>query len=71
MAPRKNMGHGKFWPDLEVWKAFLIGLEVPFSGSRLGVSNYFLSLAVEFLNRGLAFSRSLEFGIPMTPKSIP
>lgn len=51
MAPRKNIGRGKFWPDLEVWKAFLIGLEVPLSGSRLGVSNYFLSLAVEFLNR--------------------
>ena len=31
MAPRKNMGLGKFWPDLEVWKAFLIGLEVSFS----------------------------------------
>lgn len=32
MAPRKNMGLGKFWPNLEVWKAFLIGLEVSFSG---------------------------------------
>ena len=32
MAPRKNVGLGKFWPDLELWKAFLIGLEVSFSG---------------------------------------
>ena len=32
MAPGKNMGLGKFWPDLEVWKAFLISLEVSFSG---------------------------------------
>ena len=32
MAPQKNMALGKFWPDLEVWKAFLIGLEVSFSG---------------------------------------
>ena len=32
MAPRKSMGLEKFWPDLEVWKAFLIGLEASFSG---------------------------------------
>ena len=32
MAPQKNMALAKFWPDLEVWKAFLIGLEVSFSG---------------------------------------
>ena len=66
MAPQKNMALGKFWPDLEVWKAFLMGLEVSFSGDFAS-----RGLAVEFLNRGLAFSRSLEFAIPMTPKSIP
>ena len=70
MAPQKNMALGKFWPDLEVWKAFLIGLEVSFSGD-------FASRGLELFFKSrcrvskLAFSRSLEFAIPMTPKSIP
>ena len=39
----KNVGLGKFRPDLEISKAFFKGLEVSFSGIflRLGVSNFF------------------------------
>ena len=28
-----NMGLGKFWPDLEISEAFLMGLEVSFLGA--------------------------------------
>ena len=30
MVPRKNVGVGKFWQDLEISEAFLISLEVSF-----------------------------------------
>ena len=35
------MGLGKFWPDLEISEAFVIGLEVSFSGDfAFGVLNF-------------------------------
>ena len=47
----KNVGLGKFWPDLEISEAFLICLEVSFSRVflRLGVSNFFVE-SVEFFS---------------------
>ena len=37
----KNVGLGKFCPDLEISETFVIGLEVSFSGDlHLGVSNF-------------------------------
>ena len=57
----KNVGLGKFQPDLEISKAFFKGLEVSFSRVflRLGVSNFFTdrSRSLEFFYRQVSESR--------------
>lgn len=41
-----NMGLGKFWPDLEISEAFLMGLEVSFLGAFwVSVSSIFFFFA--------------------------
>ena len=45
----KNVGLRKFWPDLENSEAYVIGLEVSFSG--------------DFASRSLAFPQSLKFSV--------
>ena len=51
------MGLGKFWPNLEISEPFVIGLEVSFSDDFASRSlDSFLSLGLEFRNRGLSFS---------------
>ena len=55
MALRKTWV-GKFWPDLEISEAFVMGLEVSFSVD-------FASWSLKVGNPGLAVSQSLEFTI--------
>ena len=55
MALRKTWV-GNFWPDLEISEAFVMGLEVSFSGD-------FVSWSIEVGNPGRAVSQSLKFSI--------
>ena len=45
------MGLGKFWPDLEIAEAFVMGLEISFSGDFVSRRFDFLSLGLEFGNQ--------------------
>ena len=65
----KNVGLGKFWPNLQILEVFVMGFEVLFSGDFVSWSlNFFKKLSLEFWNWGLAASQSLEFtiSIPLT-----
>ena len=45
----KNVGLGKFWPDLQILKVFVMGFEVLFSGDFVSWSlNFFKKLSFEF-----------------------
>ena len=47
----KNVGLGKFWPDLQISEVFVIGFEVLFSGDFVSWSlNFFKKLSLEFWN---------------------
>ena len=45
----KNVGLGKFWPDLQILEVFVMGFEVLFSGDFVSWSlNFFKKLSLEF-----------------------
>ena len=76
MVPRKNVGHGKFWQDLEISETFLISLGVSFFH---GLFLLFLSLETfhqrvsgsDFYlgSRHLGETRNLPFATPNSGKA--